>query len=210
MPSSSIRYPLHAPSASCQDGDLPRTVMRTRNPRSSRCDTLSPWPRRCDLLGMPRPAPATSRPPLLVLGLLLVGGALLAGLAHRSFLSLTAAVRARRLRCWARAASTCCDFDPHSAFVGDLAIVALIVILFRDGLEVEAEMLQTRLAPAAAQARAGDAAHRGARRAGHARADRPVVDRVVPARRAAVARPTRCCPPAWSPTRACRGSCATR
>ena len=35
------------------------------------------------------------------------------------------------------------DFDPRSGFVHDLAVVALIVILFRDGLEVEAEMLQT-------------------------------------------------------------------
>jgi NhaP-type Na+/H+ or K+/H+ antiporter len=35
------------------------------------------------------------------------------------------------------------DFDPRSGFVHDLATVALIVILFRDGLEVEAEMLQT-------------------------------------------------------------------
>ena len=34
-------------------------------------------------------------------------------------------------------------FDAHESFVGDLAIVALIVILFRDGLEVEAEMLQS-------------------------------------------------------------------
>ena len=34
------------------------------------------------------------------------------------------------------------DFDPRSSFVRDLAIVALVVILFRDGLEVEAEMLQ--------------------------------------------------------------------
>ena len=34
------------------------------------------------------------------------------------------------------------DFDQQSGFVRQLAIVALIVILFRDGLEVEAEMLQ--------------------------------------------------------------------
>src|SRR6185436_14389964 len=34
------------------------------------------------------------------------------------------------------------EFDAESAFVEDLATVALIVILFRDGLEVEAEMLQ--------------------------------------------------------------------
>ena len=34
------------------------------------------------------------------------------------------------------------ELDPQSGFVSTLAIVALIVILFRDGLEVEAEMLQ--------------------------------------------------------------------
>ena len=34
-------------------------------------------------------------------------------------------------------------FDAGSGFVQALAIVALVVILFRDGLEVEAEMLQT-------------------------------------------------------------------
>ena len=34
------------------------------------------------------------------------------------------------------------EVDPRGEFVHDLAIVALIVILFRDGLEVEAEMLQ--------------------------------------------------------------------
>ena len=35
------------------------------------------------------------------------------------------------------------DFDPRGAFVTTLAVVALIVILFRDGLEAEAEMIQT-------------------------------------------------------------------
>jgi NhaP-type Na+/H+ or K+/H+ antiporter len=34
------------------------------------------------------------------------------------------------------------DFEPTSHFVHDVAIVALIVILFRDGLEVESQMLQ--------------------------------------------------------------------
>ena len=34
------------------------------------------------------------------------------------------------------------EFDARSGFVHDLAVIALIVILFRDGLEVEAEMLQ--------------------------------------------------------------------
>ena len=36
-----------------------------------------------------------------------------------------------------------CSFDARSPFVADLATVALIVILFRDGLEVEGEMLQS-------------------------------------------------------------------
>jgi NhaP-type Na+/H+ or K+/H+ antiporter len=39
------------------------------------------------------------------------------------------------------------EFDPRSGFVEGLAVLALIVILFRDGLEVEAEMLQTAWGP---------------------------------------------------------------
>ena len=70
-----------------------------------------------------------------------MAGALLAGLAHRSFLSLTALFVAGRLRP-RRGRPRGLDFDPTSGFVHGLAIVALIVILFRDGLEVEAEMLQ--------------------------------------------------------------------
>jgi NhaP-type Na+/H+ or K+/H+ antiporter len=79
---------------------------------------------------------------LLVLGGLLVFGALLSGLARRSFLSLTAlfvlvgfALGHHQL--------DVLNFDSRSGFVEQLAIVALVVILFRDGLEVEAEMLQT-------------------------------------------------------------------
>ena len=34
------------------------------------------------------------------------------------------------------------DFSARSGFVGELAIVALVVILFRDGLEVEAEIFR--------------------------------------------------------------------
>src|SRR4051794_41842434 len=67
-------------------------------------------------------------------------GALVSGLAQRSFLSLTALfVIAGFLLGNAGAL----ELDPRSEFVHDLAVVALIVILFRDGLEVEAEMLQT-------------------------------------------------------------------
>jgi NhaP-type Na+/H+ or K+/H+ antiporter len=79
--------------------------------------------------------------PLAVLGLLLVGGALLSGLARRSFLSLTALfVLAGFLL--GDGGLEVLEFDPRSGFVTTLAVVALIVILFRDGLEVEAEMLQ--------------------------------------------------------------------
>src|SRR6187549_135991 len=39
------------------------------------------------------------------------------------------------------------DLDPGSDFVHTLAIVALVVILFRDGLEVETEMLQRAWRP---------------------------------------------------------------
>jgi NhaP-type Na+/H+ or K+/H+ antiporter len=78
---------------------------------------------------------------VLVLGALLMGGALASGLARRSFLSLTAAfVLAGAVL--GDAGFGVLEFDARSAFVKDLAIVALIVILFRDGLEVEGEMLQ--------------------------------------------------------------------
>jgi sodium/hydrogen antiporter len=90
--------------------------------------------------------PAASTPSidesLAVLGLLLILGALLSGLARRSFLSLTALfVLAGFLL--GEGGLEVLDFDPRSGFVSTLAVVALIVILFRDGLEVEAEMLQT-------------------------------------------------------------------
>jgi NhaP-type Na+/H+ or K+/H+ antiporter len=78
---------------------------------------------------------------LLVFGGLLVVGALLSGLAHRSFLSLTALfVLAGFLL--GEGGFDVLEIDPRSGFVSTLAVVALIVILFRDGLEVEAEMLQ--------------------------------------------------------------------
>jgi sodium/hydrogen antiporter len=77
-----------------------------------------------------------------VLGAVLVLGALTSGLAQRSFLSLTAlfvlagfAVGDGGLR-WI-------TFRAHSGFVEYLAFSALIVILFRDGLEVDGELLQS-------------------------------------------------------------------
>ena len=75
------------------------------------------------------------------LGVLLIVGALASGLAQRSFLSLAALFVIAGFIVgdggfeWV-------SFRAQSGFVEDLAFVALIVILFRDGLEVEGEMLQ--------------------------------------------------------------------
>src|SRR3954452_12895787 len=77
-----------------------------------------------------------------VLGALLVGGALLSGLARRSFLSLTALFVLMGF-ILGQGGLDILVIDPRSTFVEDLAITALVLILFRDGLEVEAEMLQT-------------------------------------------------------------------
>jgi NhaP-type Na+/H+ or K+/H+ antiporter len=79
---------------------------------------------------------------VLVLGGLLVLGALLSGLAHRSLLSL-AALFVLAGFALGRGGVHALDFDARSGFVAQLAVVALVVILFRDGLEVEGEMLQT-------------------------------------------------------------------
>src|SRR5213082_2166228 len=78
---------------------------------------------------------------LAVFGLLLIVGALVSGLAHRTFLSLTALFVVAGLLL-GHGGLKVLDFDAQSGFVETLAIVALILILFRDGLEVEAEMLQ--------------------------------------------------------------------
>jgi sodium/hydrogen antiporter len=76
-----------------------------------------------------------------VLGALLVVGALLSGLAKRSFLSL-AAVFVLVGFGLGEGGLEVLKFDPRSHFVEDLAVTALILILFRDGLEVEGELLQ--------------------------------------------------------------------
>jgi sodium/hydrogen antiporter len=77
-----------------------------------------------------------------VLGGLLVAGSLLSGLARRSMLSLAALfVLAGFLL--GNGATGVLHFNASSGFVTDLATVALIVILFRDGLEVEGELLQS-------------------------------------------------------------------
>jgi NhaP-type Na+/H+ or K+/H+ antiporter len=76
-----------------------------------------------------------------VLGALLMVGALVSGLARRSMLSLAALfVLAGFLL--GNGGLDWVDFRARSSFVEDLAFAALIVILFRDGLEVEGEMLQ--------------------------------------------------------------------
>jgi sodium/hydrogen antiporter len=79
--------------------------------------------------------------PLAVLGGMLVIGALIAGLARRSFLSLTALFVVAGFLLGEDGVEAL-DLDPTSGFVQGLAVVALILILFRDGLEVEEEMLQ--------------------------------------------------------------------
>jgi NhaP-type Na+/H+ or K+/H+ antiporter len=79
--------------------------------------------------------------PLAVFGMLLLAGALISGLARRSFLSLAAAFVVAGF-VLGEGGLEVLELDPTSQFVQGLAVVALIVILFRDGLEVEEEMLQ--------------------------------------------------------------------
>src|SRR5450755_1324883 len=80
---------------------------------------------------------------LLVLGGLLLLGALVSGIARRSFLSLTAIFVLTGFVLGPGVLDVL-HLNARSAFVRDLAIVALIVILFRDGLEVDGELLQTQ------------------------------------------------------------------
>jgi sodium/hydrogen antiporter len=79
---------------------------------------------------------------LFLFGAALVVGALLGGLVRRSFLSLTAVFVLAGFALGEGGLGVL-ELDPRSGFVEALAVVALVVILFRDGLEVEAEMLQT-------------------------------------------------------------------
>jgi NhaP-type Na+/H+ or K+/H+ antiporter len=78
---------------------------------------------------------------MTVLGLLLMVGALASGLARRSVLSL-AALFVLAGFVLGDGALHWIEFRARSGLVEDLAFAALIVILFRDGLEVDAEMLQ--------------------------------------------------------------------
>jgi len=77
---------------------------------------------------------------MTVLGGLLVVGALLSSLAKRSFLSLTALFVITGFAL-GKGGADVLHFDARSGFVYELAIVALVIILFRDGLEVDREML---------------------------------------------------------------------
>lgn len=79
----------------------------------------------------------------LVLGLLLALGALLSGLAHRTFVSL-AAVFVIAGFILGDGVTGILHFNPESPFVSEMATVALVVILFRDGLEVDGELLQSQ------------------------------------------------------------------
>jgi sodium/hydrogen antiporter len=77
-----------------------------------------------------------------VLGALLIAGALLSGIARRSVLSL-APIFVLAGFVLGEGATGVLDFNASSGLVTDLATIALVVILFRDGLEVDAEVLQT-------------------------------------------------------------------
>jgi NhaP-type Na+/H+ or K+/H+ antiporter len=79
---------------------------------------------------------------VLALGVLLIAGALTSGLARRSFVSLTALFVLAGF-VLGDGGLKVLHYDADSAFVTDLANAALIVILFRDGLEVDGEMLQS-------------------------------------------------------------------
>lgn len=76
-----------------------------------------------------------------VFGGILILGALASGIAERSLLSLTALFVIAGFLVGVGGLQWI-DFRARAGFVTDLAFAALIVILFRDGLEVEAEMLQ--------------------------------------------------------------------
>jgi sodium/hydrogen antiporter len=81
----------------------------------------------------------------LALGGLLMVGALVSGIAGRSFVSLMAMFVLVGF-ILGEGVTGVLHFDAQSGFVSQLATVALIVILFRDGLEVDSEMLQSQWA----------------------------------------------------------------
>ena len=75
-------------------------------------------------------------------GGVLMLGALVSGVAHRSFLALTPVFVILGLVLGTGGLGIL-ELDAGSGFVEILAVTALVVILFRDGLEVEEEMLRT-------------------------------------------------------------------
>jgi NhaP-type Na+/H+ or K+/H+ antiporter len=91
---------------------------------------------------MPLAVTAPLQDVLAIFGLVLVAGALLAGIARRSFISLTAVFVVAGFLVGEGGLGVL-EPDPRSDLVAGLAVIALVVILFRDGLEVEGEMLQT-------------------------------------------------------------------
>jgi len=78
---------------------------------------------------------------MVVLGALLIAGALISARVRRSFLSLTA-IYVLVGFVLGRGGFDILGFTAQSPFVKELAIIALVVILFRDGLEVDGELLQ--------------------------------------------------------------------
>lgn len=78
----------------------------------------------------------------LIFGALLIIGALGSGLTHRSFLAMAPLFLLAGF-ILGEGGLGVLDFGARSGFVTQLAEVALIVILFRDGLEVDGEMLQS-------------------------------------------------------------------
>jgi NhaP-type Na+/H+ or K+/H+ antiporter len=78
-----------------------------------------------------------------VFGGLLMFGAVVSGLARRTFLALTPLYVLVGFMLGTGELGVL-EFAPSSGFVEVLAITALVVILFRDGLEVEEEMLRTQ------------------------------------------------------------------
>lgn len=97
---------------------------------------MSAWP-----IPLAAGAPEAFGVALLVLGGLLMFGALISGIVHRSFLSLTVVFVVAGF-VLGRGGLDVLHFAPRGPFVAELATLALVVILFRDGLEVEKEMLQ--------------------------------------------------------------------
>src|SRR4051812_50103412 len=80
---------------------------------------------------------------LTVFGALLVFGALVSGIARRSMLSLTAVFVLAGF-VLGRGGFDVLRFEPTSGFVSVLAVVALVVILFPDGVEGGGGLLRTQ------------------------------------------------------------------